>query len=334
MNRAIFPWRLLPVGMAVAILLMGASSVQAPALVHAPLAETQGYSYSVAANGPSAAMGFHPADILGAGGMVLIPCANLGLICDDPVGGGSDDVAALSYGDDFTASDLPPVHFSVAAGAQGAGGSAVRGEAGCSPAQPQADAFQSALDGANAQDLDGDGVSCGSGSGFGLALVEGGASLDNLDALERDPCQSVDFDCNGEPDAPLWFSLAAGSPSLAAAGATAGAILVTRQDLGVTVWASAADLGLGVGDAINALCLRENGDGVYDSDDLVMFSLAPGSPTLTALKLTSADLLRTGPLRVAYRGSSMGLAPADALDAATCNSSSLVKDLYLPLMSK
>ena len=94
MNRTIFPRRLLPVGMAVAILLMGASSVQAPALVHAPLAETLGYSYSVAANGPSAARGCHPADIRGAGGMVLIPCANLGLSCDDPVGGGSDDLAA------------------------------------------------------------------------------------------------------------------------------------------------------------------------------------------------------------------------------------------------
>ncbi len=47
-----------------------------------------------------------------------------------------------------------------------------------------------------------------------------------------------------------------------------------------------------------------------------------------------AKAVRTGPLRLAYRGNSMGLAAADALDAATCNSSSLVKDLYLPLMSK
>lgn len=307
-------------------------------IVYTPPADVQGYSFSVARGNPATAAGLHPADILGVGGVPLIPCANLGLLCEDTTTGAIDDIAALSYGNDFAPNGLPNAHFSVNSGSQGVSASAVRAETGCAPAQAQADVFAAQLDGTNNQDLDGDGTACAGNSGFTLGLSEA-ATGDNLDALERDPCTVVDLNCDGMPEEPIYLTLAAASPSLATAGAGTADILSADPDYGLLIWASAADLGLGSGDNIDALCLNENGNGLFDSGDQLLFSLAAGSPTLTTLSAGAADLLRAGP-QVVTPAVALGLTASDDLDAALCTANyaafalSASPKLYLPIIQR
>jgi hypothetical protein len=316
----------------VPLALLAMTAQQPPAATHAPPAAVQSQGFSITAAGPATATGVHPADILGLGGAPLIPCENLGLLCYDEAGA-QDDIAGLSFGEDFTEGELPPVQFSVAAGARGADGSAVRSEADCTPAQPQADVFETALDNTNLQDLDGDGAACASGEGFGLSLTEAEES-DNVDALERDPCQWVDLTCDGTPEAAIYLTLAPGSPTLTLLGASAADILVSGVEFVPMVWASAADLGLAATDHIDALCLHEDGDGVYSNADQLLFSLAPGSPTLTTLSASPADLLRPGLVAVGVPASALGLLTTDDVDALTCSQTFVFSDLYLPLVDR
>lgn len=314
-------------------LVLVAAVVASPAAPHAPPEDVQSFSFSVARDGPAAEQGLHPADILGAGGIVMIACEELGLVCSDPDTNAVDDLTSLSYGEDFSANGLPALHFSVAAGAEGAIGSAISSEAGCTPSQPQADAFQTELDGANAQDLDGDGVACTGNSGYGLALEETSVS-DDIDALERDPCQTVDLNCDGRLDNALLFTLASGSPSLTNIGATAADILAATGDFLPVIYADHSSLGLTSADMIDALCVRENGNGVLDSGDKVLISLAAGSPSLTTISGSAADLLRVAPLRVFQQAAQMGLRSSDNLDAALCTADAVFGDLYLPIIQR
>ena len=303
-----------------------------PTISNAPPAEVQGQSFSVGRSDALTSSGVHPADILGVGGVPLILCADLGLLCSDPTTNTVDDLTGLSYGADFSATGLPPLQFSVTGGAQGMSNTAVHGEAGCSPAQVQADVFETALDGANQQDLDGDGVACTDNAGFGLGLTEDGGA-DNLDALAPDPCQFVDLDCNGVPDAPIFFTLAPDSPTLALIGATPADILIAGIEFAPLIWANGVTaLGLAPGDSLDGLCLQENGNGVYDSADQLLFSLAPGSPTLTTLAASGADLLQAAPLRVRIPAAALGLAKSDNLDAIACADALALQTLYLPLI--
>lgn len=297
-----------------------------------PPAEVQGQSFSIADVDPLSSTGVHPADILGIGGAPLISCEHLGLVCTDPSTGDQDDVVGLSFGWDFSPNGLPPMQFSTDDGSRGLTGTALRVEADCTPSQPQADVFETALDGSNFQDLDGDGTACGSNTGYGLGLTEGSTS-DNVDAAGRDPCQFVDLDCDGNPEEPIFFTLASGSPSLVLFGAAPADILSTVEGFAVTVWADGvADLGLAPGDAIDAICIRENGNGVYDSGDKLLISLASGSPTLTSLSASPADLLRPSPPRVLYHASSLGSETTDDIDALTCSFELTIYDLYLPIV--
>ena len=120
--------------------------------------------------------------------------------------------------------------------------------------------------------LDGDGLG-GSPSPPGLGLDEDGSAIDDIVGLSMCSATSVDFDNDGVLDAPVYFSLAVGSPSLAALGLEARDIL--RSPVGgsglATLWQSGSGLGLVTGDVIDALAI--DGTSVY-------FSLAPGSPTL------------------------------------------------------
>ena len=254
----------------------------------------QGQSFSIQAGSVTADAGLHPADILGAGPIVLIACADLGLVCYD-LTGNVDDLNTLSYGADFTVNDLPPVQFGVAAGAKGQSDTAVAAEVGCNPAQPQADIFESAYDGDNDQDLDGDGTACADNAGLGLGLTEA-AQGDSLDALATDPCGTVDLDCDGVPERPIYFSLAPDSPTLTALGTSASDILIAGGGLFAEVWTTGSTLGLAQDDVIDALCLNENGDGVYGLGDDVLLSLAPGSPSLTTLGASAGDLIAVAPL--------------------------------------
>ncbi|MBI5567907.1 MAG: hypothetical protein HY870_23625 [Chloroflexi bacterium] len=298
-----------------------------------PPEEAQTQSLSVSNASPITTTGMLAADIVGAGAGPVIICENLGLLCSDPGTGASDDVRGLSYGYDFVSTSLPPIQFSVVAGSRGLTGTAVRAEADCTPAEPAADVFETALDGLNEQDLDGNGTACSTNSGFGLDLSEA-VSGDNVDEIERDPCLSIDPDCNGVPDEPLFMTLAPGSPTLAEIGATARDILITSPDFAPQVWASgSSDLGLTSGDVIDALCVLDNGDAVYGAGDQVLFSLAAGSPTLTTWNAGPADVLRPQH-GVMYAASKLGLLATDDVDGLTCSLEVQLSTLYLPLIRK
>jgi hypothetical protein len=318
---------------AVVLSLALSSAAHAPAALPTPKAEVQGQGFSVTSGGPLTVSGVHPADILGIGGLPLIPCEHLGLVCTDPASGAQDDVRALSYGWDF-GGILPPLQFAVGAGSKGAPGTAVTAEAGCLPPEPQADVFETAFHGVNWQDLDGDGAACAGNAGYGLLLTEG-ASSDEVDGLSRDPCQFVDLDCDGWPENPVYLVLSPGSPTLDLIGARASDILVAGVEYAPLVWAEGTtDLGLDPGDAIDALCLRENGSGTFDVQDQVLFSLAPGSPTLGLLGASPSDLLVPGGPRVAVGASSLGLMAADNVAGLVCSSALVGKRIYLPVVMR
>lgn len=314
------------------LLLMGAR--RQAASLNTPPAEVQSQSFGITVGSALAGAGVHAADILGIGGVPLIPCENLGLVCTDPNSGAVDEMAALSFGVDFSESTLPPLQFSVDSASRGKEGSAVRAEANCSPAQAQADVFESAFNGANSQDLDGDGAACAGNNGYGLSLSEG-ATADTLDTLDRDPCQTVDLNCDGVPDQAIYLTLAPGSPTLTLLGATSADILASGADFVPSVWASGiTDLGLQAGDAIDALCLYEDGDGVYSQGDRLLFSLARGSPTLAKIAAGPADLLAPVSSRVTVRAAFLGLEATDNIDALSCGQTVTLRDLYLPIIAR
>ncbi|MFN8533387.1 MAG: hypothetical protein U0556_07550 [Dehalococcoidia bacterium] len=303
-------------GLALALILSGWSPQVILRSATAPPAEVQGQSFSVAPGGPLASLGVGPADILAAGGAPSIPCGSLGLICFDPSNGAADDLAGLSFGWDFIITGLPAIEFVVGPTSRGVIGSAVRAEATCSPAEPGADIFESDARGTNLQDLDGNGTPCGVNTGYSLGLAETGQQID---ALDRDPCQYIDPNCDGLPELPVLLTLAPGSPTLILLGMGPADVLMTTRGTVPWRWASAADFGLDVGDAIDALCIREDGDGRFGAGDLVLFSLAPGSPALGRLSAGGADLLAPGPLRIGVSAAALGLLPSDDVVGLKCS---------------
>jgi len=251
---------------------------------------------------------------------VRIPCTQLGLTttgCNSIVSG--DDLDALSYGDDDPAQAAPAIFFSVAPAAQGTVGSAVRTQHDCPAAEPEGDEFGSTFDFTNTLVMDGNGPIGTCASAFPLFLIEG-ATRDDLDALDRQDPTAVDPDLNGVPDSPIYFSLDPTSPSLGTLGLHAADILKTVGGNAPSVFASRASLGLAAGDDVDALCLRESGDGAFGLGDALHFSLAAGSPTLAAIAASPGDILAPGSPSptIAYRGASLGLQAADDLDAMKC----------------
>ena len=258
---------------------------------------------------------------------VRIPCASLGLSpdgCDDGADGDQDDIDAISFG-----SDLPPngplgVEFSVGPGARGAPGTAVDEQYNCPPASPglspeaEPDEFGSELDGTNVHLLDGNGPIGSCAVAFPLGFVEGATVRDDLDALDANGVSAIDPDDDGVPDNTVYFSLDAASPSLAALGASPADVLLTQGGATPQLYASAAALGLQAGDDLDALCLRESGDGSFGAGDTLYFSLAPGSPTLAALGAAPGDLFAPGPT-VAREHPSLGLVTGDDVNALTCS---------------
>jgi hypothetical protein len=291
-------------------------------------------SYSSKRGGPSQ---LHPADVLaltprpGASGsqapFVRMPCISLGLTadgCDDGADGDQDDLDALSYGDELSPSGEPRLYFSVGPGAQGVAGSAVEEQRNCPPAQPgaspepESDEFGSALHGTNTHVLDGNGPVGSCSPAFPLGLVESLAARDDLDALDGRDSSAVDADADGAPERPVYFSLDGLSPSLAAFGFSPADVLKTVGGGAPAPYASAAELGLAAGDDIDALCLRESGDGVYGPGDVVYYSLTPRSPSLSSLDAGPGDVLAPGWRPVIVAGSSLGLIAGDDVDALKC----------------
>ncbi|MFN8598013.1 MAG: hypothetical protein U0559_17740 [Anaerolineae bacterium] len=292
-----------------------------------PPAEAHTQAFSVSAGSPITSTGLSAADVLGAASGPVIACENVGLLCS-----AGEDVRGLSYGYDFALPNLPPLQFSVVKGSRGITGTAVRAEADCAPAEPEADVFETALTGTNEQDLDGNGSACSTNVGFGLGLTEG-ASGDNVDEIERDPCLTIDPNCDGVPDEPLYVTLAPGSPSLSEIAATSADILIANPELPPQVWASRAQLGLTTGDVIDALCVQDNGDTTYGVTDRVLFSLAAGSPSLTKWAASPADVLRPQ-YGVMYAAGKLGLLATDDVDGLTCSGDVQFATLYLPLIRK
>lgn len=274
----------------------------------------------------------------------------------DSVGAG-DAITALAFGSDFLPFRKAEVAFSVAPGSTGAVGTAVRAEAECTTPEPQGDEFASALDATNAQVFDENDSSCSGAAAkpaIGADDLDGldrkSPSSVDLDG-DKDPEKAVYFAlAPGSPS--LDFLPTTGDPSAAVIGEVSGALgdltsftapevlaeaVATLADppgfkqaspadlLRVNprlrpaygVFATAAQLGLQSGDVLDGVCLIENGDGIYGPLDVVLFSLAPGSPTLSSLGASAASLLRPGPV-VAIGAPSMGLQGSDDVDAMKC----------------
>jgi Thrombospondin type 3 repeat len=254
--------------------------------------------------------------------VVAIPSAALGL-------GAGDVVNSIAFGTLLSAPAAGiGVWFSVAPGSAGApvappppppsflGCEAAGGEAA-------ADVFLSMplgppLVSANVQAFDGDGVAvaaCGGAVAPGLGVLEPGAP-DDVTSLEA--CSESHVYSAGALTAPVFFTLAAGSPALAALGAGPADVLVASPPgfAPPTIHLPAAALGLVAGDVIDALELTGGGGpGV--------FSLAPGSPSIGACGYTPGDLVVGGSGSAcpapAIPFAALGLTATDDVDAVAAN---------------
>lgn len=152
-----------------------------------------------------------------------------------------------------------------------------------------------------------------------------GAPQDNVDGLAA-----------SEATAAVYFSATATSPSLATLpGGSGSGVHVYRFVSGTTtLYASAAQLGLQQADDLDALVVFDtNANGLFDGTDQVLFSLAPGSPSLATLQGASAvgaaaDVFSVSPGIVPQlfaSASSLGLGAAsdniDALEILPCTNS-------------
>ena len=150
-----------------------------------------------------------------------------------------------------------------------------------------------------------------------------GEELDNLDALSF---EESDLTNDGVPDVNTYFSLGPNassglnSPTLTANGWSGADILVDMPGGGLSVFASAASMGLDAEeDDIDALVVLDmNRNGAPDAGDRAMFSLAPGSKTLTDNAYSPGDLFATTFSQghvVLYEAENLGLLGTDNLDA-------------------
>ncbi len=276
------------------------NSRQVGVLTHASYYVGQRPSFSVAPGGPSA---LAPATIHDVPTIPRILAASLGL-------SRGDDVDALSYGTDFINYNAN-IQFSVDERSAGRAGTAVATEA--SAGEAQADEFRVSpsfpAGGSNVQVLDENGDSA---PPFPLLIA------DDVDALSEAPTSSVDRDGNGVPESAVYFSLAAGSPTLAIIGATPADILVSNGGATPTIFLSRGALGLRAGDDVDALCLTSG-------NRVILFSLSPGSPTLALLGGGAAALLggfaaplSMPPIRYAP-ASRLGLQRSDNVNALKCS---------------
>lgn len=246
-----------------------------------------------------------------------------------------DVVDALSYFDDAGAGGT--IYFTVGRGATASPGPStpnVYSELNGVPpgTQPEAasDIF-SASDpacglgpGVHTQVLDGNGM-----APLAPLLCYGGLGLGLVELLGTPPPPAndhvADFDW-GAPGRgrffPTMISLAAGSPSLTPGtnpalpnGAEPGDVLVvaTGQFAGLSVYTSAAALGLVSGGAGCAPPVCDDVDALAISVGGVLFSLTSGSPTLALASASAADVFTAGPppAPIAIGHAALGLAASD-----------------------
>ena len=201
------------------------------------------------------------------------------------------------------------IYFSVSASSVGIAGTppdvfseAANGEAG-------ADIFAGGTfdtPGANVLVLDGDGAPANAPPASGL--VETGGTPDDVTALAT--CDPLNNPMGG-----TLITLAPGSPSLTTLGLTPKDSIPSNFGNGglLPVWMPGTLLGLVAGDVIDALAVDIN-----SSNSRAIFSLAPGSPTLTSLGASPADILDStvpGPPTVLVSAATLGLLATDDIDA-------------------
>ena len=266
-------------------------------------------SFSVAPMGPS---GLDPADIFD------VPRSEPGIPGTTGLGlEAGDDLDGLSYGIDFIA-DFMEMRFSVDPNSQGVPGSMVRTEFEKAVPEAHGDEFwtSGANVGTNAQELDENGDSA---PPFPLRIS------DDVDALTEPPTSFADPDGDEIPENPVYFSLGVDSPSLSALGVNPGDILETSDGGPPEVFIPARSLNLSELDDLDAFCLVR-------TTRTVLFSLAPGSPTLASGGFSAADLFLAinaqGPPapssppdslpRRFVRASQLGLLEEDNLNALKC----------------
>jgi len=252
-----------------------------------PVAVAQVFSVDPAS--PLAALG-SPANLYTPGPALYAPAGSIGLLA-------GDDIDAFSFGFDRVGS--APLYFSLNFFATGAPATAVCSQAGfCGPAVPCApeqvgDIFSSAGGGTNALLFDGDGVPVP--PGLGLTECPAAGPKDNVDAFDDLVAPLI----GTNPTWRVYFSLSPGSPTLGGGnpllpgGAGPADILVYDSGQNsLTVFFSAAGMGLVAGDNIDGISFN-----VLTSDFL--FSLAPGSPSLGSVPIcggggcTPGDFIRS-----------------------------------------
>jgi hypothetical protein len=217
----------------------------------------------------------------------------------------------------------PDFGFSVDSLAIGSAGTALLTQA--ATADAQTDVFRSMGPGTNALLHDGDGSTVGILAPLGL--LEGpGASIGGVDGY--------DYQATGPPlVGGIYWSVDV--PSLAFPaylGASAADVFTGPFAPGYVggpiVYAPAVALGLSPGDELDALQIYDRGVvGVFDALDIVLFSLAPGSPSLALLGVTPGDILMSdfvgfmGPFTTV---SELGMAPGDNMNALTVKSDGML----------
>ena len=301
---------------------IAASAVAVAALAMLPFAATlNAQSFSLKAGDPSLTGPPFEDDILTAGPVITVA----------GVGAAGTEVDALSFGRISAFDAGIPVEFSVAVGSGGVPLSAVAleaaGAAGGAGDEP-ADIFVEAA-GSNILLDDGDGIA-NPGVAPGLGLVEPASAppFDDIDGWDNQGGPGLGF---------VWFSFSgatAGGMGVSGADLWVGAPGIGGYDLGVPppLFATSVELGLVAGDEIDAMVIYEDSvavGGLATAGDMVLFSLATGSPSLGgALPGTSgADVFSVtgvvggsaaapgGPLLLHRASATLGLLAGDEVDA-------------------
>lgn len=257
----------------------------------------------------------------GLGPVTEVTDANLGLL-------GGDNVDAVSANTATGKNILYHIHFTADRGSLGLPPSAYRAEAllnqaasdiwrmnnltSISPQASMAGCVAAAVGGAQGLFRNQDNYD------FIFTALAGagplGGNQDNMDGLELDdmdvvaPVQMHDVN--------VYLSLDAASPSLGA-GSPAD-IFWAPAGFGFVGWAAAGQLGLAAGDDVDGLVVWDRGQVGFAEPgiDLVLFSLAPGSPSLglggSAADIFVSDL--TGAFCLYVPANALGMRFADNID--------------------
>ncbi len=277
--------------------LFNASGQKVGVIKHAAHFVGQKPSFSVAPGGTSV---LRAADIFDPPTAVQIPAEELGLSAQNAP---ADDVDGLSYGTAYINNWVMDLRFSVDPMSVGAGAVFVESQKG----EAHGDEFMALKGGnTNRQILDENGDTA---PPFPLLIS------DDVDSLALPPTSYVDPDGDGTPDRDVYFSLGAGSPSLAALGFTPGDILVSSGGAVPTKYIGYDELGLTDTDDVDAFCLDA-------TNRWVVYSLARNSTSLTG-GLSPADLFIAAPLPasspvVFADAAELGLMSSDNLNALKC----------------